>query len=135
MAYLLFVDDDEDFVLAAKMVLQAAGHEIHLAFDTQSGLESLERRKPDLLILDVMFPGDNTAGFKMANEIRANHKDLDDMPILVLTAVNEKVPLGFGPVGNNLNWPSIQDFIEKPVDLEVLTTRINAILEEAKRSG
>jgi len=66
MAYILIIDDDEDFSAAASMVLQDAGHEVEVAQAPELGLESLERRKPDLVLLDVMFPEDSSSGFKIA---------------------------------------------------------------------
>ena len=69
MAYVLIVDDDEDFADTVSRVLQREGHETSIELDTQSGLASMETRCPDLVVLDVMFPEDNSAGFEMARTI------------------------------------------------------------------
>jgi len=132
MAYLLIVDDDEDFTAAAKLVLETEGHEVAVALDIASGLKSIEARKPDLLILDVMFPENSTAGFDFARTIRNRHKDFGDMPILMLTAVNEKFPLGFGTSDIDEDWLPVQDFVEKPVDFDVLKAKVADMLQKSK---
>jgi DNA-binding response OmpR family regulator len=128
MAYLLIVDDDEDFAAAAAKALTNAGHEVGIELETAAAVMSMEQRRPDLLILDVMFPEDASAGFDLARKIRRDHADLKELPILMLTAVNVKFPLGFGPGTIDEDWMPVNDFIEKPVDLAVLTSRVSALL-------
>ena len=132
MAYLFILDDDEDFTTAAKLVLESEGHEVAAELDIQSGLKSIEARKPDLLILDVMFPENSTAGFDFARTIRMKHKNLNDMPILMLTAVNAKFPLGFGKSDIDEDWLPVQDFVEKPVDFDVVKAKVADMLEKSK---
>lgn len=66
MAYLLIIDDDEDFAEASAMVLKNDGHEVKIELDIKSGEKSLRERHPDLLVLDVMFPESSSAGFDLA---------------------------------------------------------------------
>ena len=58
MAYVLVVDDDEDFANAAALELRDAGHEVRIELSPSRGLAAAQERKPDLIILDVMFPED-----------------------------------------------------------------------------
>ena len=130
MAYILIVDDDEELAEAIAIVLDSDGHEVRIQLDSNEALPDMEQRRPDLLILDVMFPEDNTAGFDLARAIRQRDA-LAHMPILMLTAVNTKFPLGFGPQDIDDDWIPVTDFIAKPVDLDVLKERVNAILAAA----
>ena len=130
MAYLLIADDDEDFASAAAMMLRAEGHEVHVELDTQSALAQMERRQPDLLILDVMFPENSSAGFELARAIRHYHEKLRSVPILMLTAVNAKFPLGFGANDIDDDWLPVSDFLGKPVDLDVLRNKVAKLLEK-----
>lgn len=129
MAYLLIVDDDEDFAGAAATVLRAAGHEVQIELDPASATASMETRRPDLAILDVMFPEDVSAGFELARTMRHHNEKLKGIPILMLTAVNVKFPLGFGTRDIDDTWLPISDFLEKPVDLDVLRNKVEALLE------
>ncbi len=131
MAYLLIVDDDEDFASAVAKVLRDAGHEVGIELDTQSALKSMDRRRPELVILDVMFPEDTSAGFGLARMMRHYDKELNDVPVLMLTAVNRRFPLGFSARDIDENWLPVSDFLEKPVDLDVLCNKVTALLQES----
>lgn len=135
MAYLLIVDDDEDFANTAAAVLRAAGHEVGIELDTEEGRQSMQNRCPDLVILDVMFPEDASAGFDLARVIRREEGKLKDVPILMLTAINTKFPLGFGPQDIDSGWMPVTGFLEKPVDLEVLRHRVSEIISGAQAAG
>ena len=131
MACLLIVDDDEDFVQAATKVLAAVGHEVHVALDTGSALASMERKRPDLVILDVMFPENAGAGFDLARTIRNRQDDLQRIPILMLTAVNMKYPLGFSSFDIDDRWLPVSDFLEKPADFDTLTRKVACLARSA----
>jgi DNA-binding response OmpR family regulator len=130
MAFVLIVDDDEDFATAAATVLRDAGHEVSIELDPQSGFKSIETRRPDLVVLDVMFPENYTAGFDLARTISRKFKET---PILMLTALNQISPLGFSQRDIDEVWLPIADFVEKPLDLEVLSKRVSDLLRPKAR--
>lgn len=131
MAYLMVADDDEDFASAIAKVLQDAGHEVEIKLDIRSAVESMEERRPDLLILDVVFHEDSTAGFTLARTIRHYNEKLKGIPVLMLTAVNTKFPLGFSDRDIDDHWLPVSDFVEKPVDFDVLKEKVGALLSQA----
>ncbi len=128
MAYLLIVDDDEDFAEASAIVLRSDGHEVKIELDIKSGEKSLQERYPDLLILDVMFPESSSAGFDLARKMRLSGEKLSDIPILMLTAVNTEFPLGFGSLDIGNGWLPVENFLEKPVDFDLLKKKVFEML-------
>jgi DNA-binding response OmpR family regulator len=130
MAYLMIVDDDDNFASATAVALQHAGHEVTISPDPAAAVADMGARVPDLIILDVMFPEAASGGFELARFIRRADSPLAEVPILLLTAVNARFPLGFGPQDIGESWLPVSDFLEKPVDLRVLLTRVNALLKE-----
>jgi len=135
MAYLMIVDDDEDFANAAAMELRDAGHEVAIELRPHSAVESMEKRRPDLVILDVMFPEDISAGFELARTIRHENERLRGIPILMLTAVNQRFPLGFGSADVGGDWLPVAAFLEKPVDLGMLRDKVSALLCKEDADG
>ena len=123
MAKVMIVDDDRDFMDSVCRVLQHKGHQTTAVYDTDEVIELLERDPHDVMVLDVMFPEDAAAGFHLAQEIR-KHKDLARLPILILSAINTKFPMGFGPDDIDKTWMPVQDFLEKPIDFDVLAAKI-----------
>jgi DNA-binding response OmpR family regulator len=128
MAYLLIVDDDADFADAVATVLREEGHETQVEIDPAEVPELLNRRLPDAMILDVMFPENPCGGFDLAREIAKTHKRL---PILMLTAVNSRFPLGFSDRDIHSEWLPVAAFIEKPVDFRLLKEKVRQLLEQA----
>lgn len=125
------LDDDVDFTDAAAQVLSEAGHAVEVLNDTEGALEHLEANPPDVLILDVMFPEDNQAGFKLARAIRARDP-IARLPVLILSAINTRFPLGFGPQDLDEEWMPVQDFLEKPIDFDALLQRVDRLAGAAR---
>ena len=132
MSYLMIVDDDEDFASAAATALSSMGHEVRIELDTESAIKSMGQRCPDLIILDVMFPENSSAGFELARTLRNDKQEsIKAVPILMLTAVNAKFPLGFSGRDIDDTWMPVSDFVEKPVDFDVLQQKVTALLAQA----
>jgi CheY-like chemotaxis protein len=125
MAYLLIVDDDPDFASSVATVCESLGHETAAVHTTEQALAKTEQRRPDGIVLDVMFPEDPGAGFQLARDIR---RRFGDIPILMLTAVNQQFPLGFSTKDINTKWLPVADFVEKPVDFAILKEKITRLL-------
>ena len=129
MAYILIIDDDEDFSNAAAIELRDAGHEVAEELSIEGGQKSIEARQPDVLILDVMFPEDSAAGLKLAQSL---HKSVPNLPILLLTVVNQEFPLGFSKKDiDDVHMP-VNDFLEKPVDLDTLCRTVSDLIKRAQ---
>ena len=127
MAYLLIVDDDPDFASSVATVCEALGHEVQVAHTTKDALAKLEQRRPQGILLDVIFPEDPSGGFQLAREIRRRYGAL---PILMLTAVNQQFPLGFSDKDIDGKWLPVSDFLEKPVDFAVLREKVTQLFAQ-----
>ena len=58
-ACILIIDDHERTVKAIKRILQKQGYDVVTALDGATGLKKARKKKPDLIILDIMMPGMN----------------------------------------------------------------------------
>jgi DNA-binding response OmpR family regulator len=131
MAYVFLVEDDYDFVTAVARSLSSAGHEVEYALDVSGAVARMEERRPDLVVLDVMFPENIHAGFTLAREIKHHNEKLKGIPVIFLTGVNSKFPYGFGKNDLDDHWLPAEDFIEKPADLDVIRERVEDVLRQA----
>jgi len=125
MTKILVIDDDPDFLLAVRMVLEAHDFEMEAAMTPGEGISKILSVKPDLVILDIMMPT-GYEGFEVAREIREKHK-LIDLPILMLTSIHstKKVPYRFAP---DEDYLPVDVFLDKPIEPEQLVDTIQEML-------
>jgi len=82
MARILCVDDEPDILVFLKAALTHAGHQVSTASDSAAAFASVVAHPPDLVISDVMMPGES--GYSLCRKIRAN-PGTQSVPILVAT--------------------------------------------------
>ena len=127
MAKIKIIDDDVEIAQNTAAILGNAGHDVSLLHATENAVQVLLDDQPDILILDVMFPENPAAGFDLARQIRQN-SDLEALPIIMLTGVNQEFPMDFSGEDIDSDWMPVQEFLEKPVDASVLLERIQTML-------
>ncbi len=118
--YVLIVDDDPDLVETVAMMLESKGFEVGKAYDGIEGEESIKKRRPDVLVLDVMMPRKN--GYQLCKELKSN-KWTSDIPVILLTAVGEAVPTTSYSHAEGMALEA-EDFIPKPVDAATLVEAV-----------
>ncbi len=121
--YVLVVDDDPDIVETVAMMLESNGYEVGKAYDGIEGEEAIKKRRPDLLVLDVMMPRKN--GYVLCAELKKN-KNTRDIPVILLTAVGEAVPTTSFSHANGMATEA-EDYIPKPVDTKALMQSIESL--------
>ncbi|MDD5672949.1 MAG: response regulator [Chitinivibrionales bacterium] len=132
MSYIMVVDDDPDLADATATALKADGHEVLIHLDIDKAFESFRNRRPDLMVLDVMFPDNSSGGFDLARKIAAETKDV---PILMLTAVNAHFQLDFSAGDIDQEWMPVTDFMEKPVNFEELRKKVVDLIVKKKQQN
>ena len=130
MPKILVIEDDADMVMAIRMPLEANGYEVFEAATGEEGLQKVKKVEPDLIILDVMMET-TTAGFQVSLELRSPDADSEyaayrEIPILMLTAIHTTTSLRFGP---DEAYLPVDDFVDKPIDPDVLLEKIRALIE------
>ena len=118
--HLLVVDDDRRIRVLLSRFLAAEGYRVTTAETAADARLKLDGLSFDLLILDVMMPGET--GFQLARAIREN----SPVPILMLTARDEKESRIEGLE------TGADDYLSKPFEPRELSLRIASILKRAK---
>ena len=80
---ILVVDDEPDFLMAIKVMLEANNFTVLTAVDGQDGLNLARSQKPDLIVLDLMLP--KMDGYKVSRFLKFDEK-YQNIPIIMLTA-------------------------------------------------
>lgn len=115
-ARILVVDDEPNIIGTVAPLLRARNYEVFSAMTGRAALESVERDKPDLIVLDLGLP--DISGIEVCRQIR----ETQNTPILVLSAR--------GAEGDKVNAldAGADDYVTKPFGTEELLARIRAAL-------
>ena len=130
---ILIVDDDPDFVAVMKLVLESERYTVAAASDREQGMDQIQADKPDLIIMDVMM-STWSDGFEMSRDLK-NDPRYQDIPILMLTGVEEKAGISFKSTAGDPQWLPVNGFLDKPVEREVLLDEIRNLLSRKTRNG
>jgi DNA-binding response OmpR family regulator len=117
--FILFIEDERPMLELVRQSLKLAGHTVTCATSGQEGLDLMQQKKPDLLLLDLMMPGIN--GWDVYRAIKAD-ATLADVPVIVITA---KIPPDLVIVQG---LPPAEDYITKPFDIASLIRAVEKLL-------
>ena len=121
--YILVVDDDQFANSLVQFVLSKEGYEVESTDNPRGALHMIQKREPDLLIVDVKMPYIN--GFEFAARLR---KEGYETPIIFMTAQDsiESILQGFN-IGAD-------DYICKPYNHQELVARVQAVIRRVKKN-
>jgi phosphate regulon transcriptional regulator PhoB len=119
----LVVEDDADIRELLRYNLEREGFAVEQAVDGAEALRRIDKRVPELLILDLMLPG--MPGFDLCRKLRSSPATAT-LPILILTAKGEEVDRVLGlELGAD-------DYVVKPFSPRELLARIRGLLRRAR---
>lgn len=118
-ASVLVVEDERAIAESLTFLMERAGFSVRVAYDGLKALEMIERKPPDLILLDVMMPGCD--GFEVARTIRAN-ATLRDIRIVMVTAKGQDIDRRKG------RELGVDDYITKPFSTRDVVARVKALL-------
>jgi len=117
MTHLLVVDDDEDLATLYKEELTDDGYEVTLARSGKAALQSVDDKRPDLVVLDISMP--DMDGIEALGKILGKDKTI---PVILNTA--------YGIYKDNFMTWSADAYVVKSGDLTELKERIKEVLKQ-----
>jgi DNA-binding response OmpR family regulator len=122
--YILVVDDDQFANSLVHFVLSKEGYEVETTDNPRGALQMIQKREPDLLIIDVIMPYIN--GFEFSMKLRSEGYET---PLIFMTAQDgiESKLHGFD-IGAD-------DYICKPFNHQELVARVHAVMRRVKNNG
>ena len=118
--HILVVDDDAEIRTLLSEYLERNGYRVSTAADGKSMLAALDAKTPDLIVLDLMMPGDD--GLTLCRNLRAR----SSIPIVMLTARGEETDR---IVGLEMG---ADDYLAKPFNPRELLARVKSVLRRAR---
>lgn len=122
MTHLLVVDDDEDLATLYKEELTDDGYEVTLARSGKAALQSVDDKRPDLVVLDISMP--DIDGIEALGKILGKDKTI---PVILNTA--------YGIYKDNFMTWFADAYVVKSGDLAELKERIKEVLKELPELG
>ena len=114
----LVVDDSKTELMFMTDLLQKQGMKVRTAENGEQAMRSLSEEKPDLILMDVVMPGQN--GFQLTRAI-SRDPQFADVPIIICSSKNQETDLVWGC------RQGARDYITKPVNASVLLEKIAAL--------
>lgn len=123
MYRIFIIEDDRPLAEAMKKQIEAWGNEVILAEDFQNVIPAFTSCDPHLVLVDIMLPFFN--GYHWCSEIRR----ISDVPVVFISSASDNMNV---IMAMNMGG---DDFIPKPVDLDVMMSKIQAVLRRAYDMG
>jgi CheY-like chemotaxis protein len=118
---ILIVDDEKAFLQSLAVYLKGRGYDIVTAESVEQALDMLKKNTPSLILADVFFGEGHLTGFEFYQRVREN-PDLKGIPFLLMSGVSDEFVVR---AGMRLG---VDDFLQKPFDLELLLATIEGKL-------
>ena len=115
---ILVVDDSKTELLYLSDLLQKKGFAVRTAANATEAMDQLSAAKPDLILMDVIMPGQN--GFQLTRAISRDPL-YADLPIIMCTSKNQETDRVWGL------RQGARDYITKPVNADELLAKIKAL--------
>ena len=115
---ILLVDDSKTELHHLSELLTKRGYTVRTAENGEEAMRRLGEEKPDLILMDVVMPGQN--GFQLTRSITRDPR-FADVPVIMCTSKNQETDKVWGM------RQGARDYVVKPVDADELMAKIKAL--------
>ena len=120
----LLIDDDKDFLMATKLILEKGGYEVFLAEDGKSGVDMAKSVGPNLAIIDMMMET-WSEGFNVVSKLRTSDPG-KQIPLIMPSAVDLQGPYqSFEPPDD---LPTVDLVLHKPIKADDLLKYVGRLI-------
>jgi len=117
------IEDEQEMIDLVQLILGRRGFTVEGANGGLEGLEKVQKRKPDLVLLDLMMP--DMDGWEVYQRMKSD-EELRDIPVIVITAKAQSIDKVLG-----LHIAKVDDYITKPFGPQELLESVEKILGQA----
>jgi len=121
-AAVMIVDDERTFLLSLAAKLRKHGYDVLTAESVELALEVLQRSRPAIIVADLLFGEGKMSGLEFYQKVREDPR-LKSIPFLLISGISDEFVVR---AGMRLG---VDNFIQKPFDLELLLATIEGKLK------
>ena len=118
------IEDEPEMIDLVRLILGRKGFNVIGANGGIEGLETVQRERPDLVLLDLMMP--DMDGWEVYQQMKADD-DLRNIPVIVVTAKAQSIDKVLG-----LHIAKVDDYITKPFGPQELLESVEKIIGEVE---
>ncbi len=118
---ILVVDDSTTNVVLLEAIFYERGYKIETAYNAKEASAIIDKKTPDLILLDLLMPQVN--GFDFLKKLR-KERNTKETPVIVVSAATDEENV------DKIMRMGAVDFIKKPIDLEYLVDKVESVLLE-----
>jgi two-component system, cell cycle response regulator DivK len=116
---ILVVDDSTTNIVLLEAILEENGYIIDSAASVKEALQCIDKKIPDLILLDLLMP--KVSGFEFLETLRADERTRL-IPVMVISAITDEDSI------NRILRLGAVDFIKKPIDIQYLVEQVGRTL-------
>jgi DNA-binding response OmpR family regulator len=118
------IEDEQEMIDLVRLILGRRGFTVEGANGGLEGLEKIQEKKPDLVLLDLMMP--DMDGWEVYQRMKSDEA-LREIPVIVVTAKAQSIDKVLG-----LHIAKVDDYITKPFGPQELLESVEKILGQAE---
>lgn len=118
------IEDEQEMIDLVQLILGRRGFEVEGANGGLEGLEKVQQKKPDLVLLDLMMP--DMDGWEVYQRMKSD-ESTREIPVIVVTAKAQSIDKVLG-----LHIAKVDDYITKPFGPQELLESVEKILGQVE---
>ncbi|MBN1351526.1 response regulator [candidate division KSB1 bacterium] len=128
---ILIIDDDEDFRISIRTLLESQNYVVIEAESGKKGLQKLKQEKPDLIVLDIMMETiDEGYSLNQVVKFQKDYKDYKDIPILMVSSIQEDPLSRFPKAMGQVDMITPDQYMTKPVDIPKFLELVKKLIQK-----
>ncbi len=131
-AKVLLIDDDSDFRVAVKSLLESHGYNVLEAASGHEGLRMVVEHKPDVILLDIMMET-TVEGYGLTHSLRYRdeYSEFREIPIFMVSSIGESPDERF-PMSPEVDLIRPDRYLTKPLDVPELLRLLEKAVHETR---
>jgi len=128
---ILLIDDDEDFRISIRTLLESKNYRVIEAESGKQGLQKLKQEKPDLIVLDIMMETiDEGYSLNQVIKFQKQYEEYKNIPILMVSSIQEDPLSRFPFAAGQVDLITPDHYMTKPVDIPKFLELVKKLLNK-----